>query len=259
MQFLDTKPFALDERGDPVVLAAIERYRVSAPDRMRQMLAQLQRQETPVVIGLPEKGEFFTATLWSVDAAGNRLTFHAARTAQVLRIVTDAGRLWAAAYEGNHKLQFDVRGRTIAQQDDNTCVVGSHTPSALFALPRRTDVRARHAVGREPMARFRAPGGEALELRVHDISRGGLALLAGAGTGLEPGTQVHAVEIELDEGEFFYADFQVQNVQPPDDEGADWRIGCAWTHMSPQAGAQLAEWTQRARRRKQLLSLSLEL
>ncbi|MFO1269272.1 MAG: flagellar regulator YcgR PilZN domain-containing protein [Rubrivivax sp.] len=258
MQFLDTKPFALDEGGDPVVLAAIERYRVSSPDRMRQMLAQLQRQETPIVIGLPEKGEFFTATLWSVDAAGNRLTLHAARAPQVLPIVTDAGRLWAAAYEGNHKVQFDVRGRTIAQQGD-TWVVGSHMPSALFALPRRTDVRARHAEGREPMARFRAPGGEPLELRVHDISRGGLALLAGAGSGLEPGTQLHAVEIELDAGEFFYADFQVQNVQPPNDEGAHWRIGCAWTHMSPQAGAKLAEWTQRARRRKQLLSLSLDL
>lgn len=259
MQFLDTKPFAQDEGGDPVVLAAIERYRVSSPDRMRQALTQLQRQETPIVIGLPEKGEFFTATLWSVDAAGDRLTFHAARAPQVLGIVTDSGRLWAAAYDGNHKVQFDVRGRTITQQDD-TWVVGSHMPSALFALPRRTDVRARHAQGLEPMARFLGPGGgDPLELRVHDISRGGLALLAPAGTGLEPGTQVHAVEIELDPGEFFYADFQVQNVQPHDDEAADWRIGCAWTHMSPQAGAQLAEWTQRARRRKQLLSLSLDL
>lgn len=261
MQFIDTKPFSRDERSDPVLLAAMERHRVAEPERMRQVLARLQRLEAPVVIGLPETGAFFSATLWSVDAAGDRLVLHAAREPKVAVIVTDPGRLWGAAYDGNSKVQFDLRGRTLAQQDD-FWVVGSHMPSALFVLPRRTDVRARHADGQEPVVRFGHPrhAGQMLELRVHDIGRGGLAIVALRGEApLSPGLQVRGAQIELEPGDVFAADFQVQNVLPHHEEEDTVRFGCAWTQMSAQAAQRVHDWTQRARRRKQLLSLSLSL
>jgi flagellar brake protein len=252
MQFLDTKPFSRDERSDPVLLSAMERHRVAEPERMRQVLSRLQQLEAPVVIGLPETGAFFSATLWSVDAAGDRLVFHAARTPKVAVIVTDPGRLWGAAYDGNSKVQFDLRGRTLAQQGD-FWVVGSHMPSALFVLPRRTDVRARHADGQEPVVRFGHPqhAGRMLELRVHDISRGGLAIVAHLA---EPGAQ-----IELEPGDVITAGFQVQNVMLHDEAEDTVRFGCAWTQMSAEAAQRVHDWTLRARRRKQLLSLSLDL
>lgn len=261
MKFIDTRPFGRDERGDPVLLAAMERYRVTAPDRMRQVLAQLQRIEAPVVIGLPETGAFFSATLWSVDAAGDHLVFHAAREPKVAVIVTDPGRLWGAAYDGNRKVQFDLRGRTLTQQDD-FWVVGSHMPSALFVLPRRTDVRARHADGQEPVVRFGHPldAGRLLELRVHDISRGGLAIVAHPDEApLTPGMSVPEARIELEPGEVISAGFRVQNVLLHDEAEATFRFGCAWTELDPEAEHRVHEWTQRARRRRQLLSLSLDL
>lgn len=261
MQFIDTKPFSRDERSDPVLLAAMERHRVAEPERMRQALTRLQHLEAPVVIGLPETGAFFSATLWSVDAAGDRLVFHAAREPKVAIIVTDPGRLWGAAYDGNSKVQFDLRGRTLAQQGD-FWVVGAHMPSALFVLPRRTDVRARHADGQEPVVRFGHPqhAGQTLELRVHDISRGGLAIVAHLDEApLSPGLQVRGAQIELEPGDVIVADFQVQNVLLHDEEEDTVRFGCAWTQMSAQAAQRVHDWTQRARRRKQLLSLSLDL
>ena len=261
MQFLDTRPFSHDERSDAVLLAAMERYRVADAERMRRVLAQLQRIEAPVVIGLPDTGAYFSASLWSVDAAGDRLVFHAAREPKVAVIVTDPGRLWGAAYDGNSKVQFDLRGRSLAQQDD-FWVVGAHMPSALFVLPRRTDVRARHADGQEPVVRFRHPhdASQTLELRVHDISRGGLAIVAHPDEApLAQGTQVAGALIELDAGEIISADFQVQNVQLHDEAEATFRFGCAWTAMSEEASQRVHDWTQRARRRKQLLSLSLDL
>lgn len=261
MHFIDTKPFARDERGDPVLLAALERYRVTSADRVHQVLAQLQRVEAPVVIGLPETGAFFSATLWSVDARGDRLVFHAPREPKVAVIVTDPGRLWGAAYDRNCKVQFDLRGRTLAQQDD-FWVVGSHMPSALFALPRRTDVRARHADGQEPVVRLPHPRrpGHTLELRVHDISRGGLSILAHPDEApLAEGMQVHGARITLEPGEVLDADFQVQNVLLHDEADATVRFGCAWTRMSAEAAQRVNEWTQSARRRKQLMSLSLDL
>lgn len=261
MKFLDTQPSSRDERRDPVLLAAMERYRVSETERMRQVLTQLQRQDAPVVIGLPETGAFFSAVLWSVDAAGDRLVFHAAREPKVAVIVTDPGRLWGAAYDGNQKVQFDLRGRTLAQQDDSW-VVGSHMPSALFVLPRRTDVRARHADGQEPVVRFRHPqrAEEVLELRVHDISRGGLAILAHPDEApLTPGMQVHGAQIELEPGHVITADFRVRNVLLHDEADATFRFGCAWTGMSAASAQRVHDWTQQARRRKQMLSLSLDL
>ncbi len=261
MHFVDTRPFTRDERSDPVLLAAMERHRVAEPERMRQVLARLQHLEAPVVIGLPETGAFFSATLWSVDAGADRLVFHAAREPKAAVIVTDPGRLWGAAYDGNCKVQFDLRGRTLAQQHD-TWVVGSHMPSALFVLPRRTDVRARHADGQEPVVRFGHPlhAGQTLALRVHDISRGGLAIVAHPGEApLSPGLWVAGAQIELAPGGIVTADFQVQNVLPHDEEEPTVRFGCAWTQMSAQAVQRVHDWTQRARRRKQLLSLSLDL
>ncbi|MBL8347268.1 MAG: flagellar brake protein [Rubrivivax sp.] len=261
MQFLDTKPFTHDERRDPVLLAAMERYRISDAERMRQVLAQLQRLEAPVVIGLPETGAFFSATLWSVDAAGDRLVFHAAREPKVAVIVKDPGRLWGAAYDANRKVQFDLRGRTLGQQAD-FWVVGAHMPSALFVLPRRTDVRARHADGQEPVVRFTHPQhtGVPLELRVHDISRGGLAILAHPDEApLTPGMQVHGAQVELEPGDVIQADFRVQNVLLHDEADATFRFGCAWAGLAPDAEQRVQDWTQRARRRKQMLSLSLDL
>lgn len=261
MQFIDTKPFHHDEGRDVTLAAAMERYRVSDADRMRQALAQLQRIEAPVVIGLPETGAFFSAALWSVDAAGDRLVFHAAREPKVAVIVRDPGRLWAAAYDGNRKVQFDLRGRTLAQQGDSF-VVGSRMPSALFVLPRRTDVRARHADGQEPRVRFDDPHGtrRVLELRVHDISRGGMAILAHPDeTVLLPGMEVHGAQLEFEPGDVLAVDFRVQNVMLHDEADATFRFGCAWVNLRPEVEHHLQEWTQGARRRKQLLSLSLDL
>lgn len=261
MQFLDTHPFTHDEQQDLVLLAAMERYRVSSLERMREVLARLLNQEAPIVIGLPDTNAFFSATLWSVDAASDRLVFHAAREPKVHVIVTDPGRLWGAAYDGNSKVQFDLRGRTLTQHDD-CWVIGAHMPSALFVLPRRGDVRARHADGQEPIVRFQNPqnAGRMIELRVHDISRGGMAILAHPDEApLAPGMQVLGAQIELDVGDVITADFKVQNVQLHDEDDATFRFGCAWTQMSAEATQLVHEWTQRARRRKQMYSLSLDL
>ena len=44
-----------------------------------------------------------------------------------------------------------------------------------------------------------------------------------------------------------------------DEADATLRFGCAWTQMSTEAARLVDAWTQRAQRRRQVLSLALDL
>lgn len=258
MRFLDTTPFRYDEHLEPAQREPIERHRVLGQRRLVQTLADLKRIEAPIRVGLPETGAFFSATLWSVDTVAERMVLLAAREPVVPAIVTDPGRLWGAAYEANCKVQFDLRGRTLAAQGD-FWVVGSRLPSALYRLPRRADVRSRHAADNEARVQFSlVEGGPQLRLPVHDTSRGGFSFLLEPGEArLSVGMEVCGAELELAPGEFLFADFRITNVQLHDEDGGRFRFGCAWTLLSPAATRLLEHWTQRSRQRRQMLSLDL--
>lgn len=258
MRFLDTTPFRYDEQLEPALREPIERHRVRGQRPLQQTLANLKRIEAPIRVGLPEAGAFFSATLWSVDAAAERMVLLAAREPGVREIVTDPGRLWGAAYDGNCKVQFDLRGRTLAAQGD-FWVVGSRLPSAMYLLPRRTDVRTRHGEGNEARVLFSlGEGGQRLRLPLHDISAGGFSFLLSPGEArLSVGMQVCGAEIELAPGEFLFADFHIRNVQLHDEDGGQLRFGCAWSLLSPAATRLLEHWGQHSRQRRQMLSLDL--
>lgn len=258
MRFLDTTPFHYDEQLEPAQREPIERHRVVGQRPLVQKLAHLQRIEAPVRVGLPEAGAFFSATLWSVDATAERMVLLAAREPGVPAIVTDPGRLWGAAYDASCKVQFDVRGRTLAAQGD-FWVVGARLPSAMYLLPRRADVRTRHAQDNEARVRFPlVDGGRPLRLPVHDISAGGFSFLLGPGEArLRVGMEISGAELELAPGEFLFADFRITNVHLHDDDGGQFRFGCAWTLLSPAATRLLEGWTRRSRQRRQMLSLDL--
>jgi len=266
MKFLDTTPFAYDENREPTQLVDLERHRISEPGRCRQVLRALKAKEAPVVIGLPEQRRLFTASLWSVDDAAERMIFHAPREAAVASIVRDEGRLWAAAYDGASKVQFDLHGRTLRSQGE-FWVVGSRLPTALYVLPRRAKQRARPAQGFEPVVRFAHPAEpqRLVTMHVHDISPGGLSMRAGADAPSLPiGTLVCAAEVELEPGQIFFADFLVQNSLTHDDAVADEgaepvRIGCAWARVSDAARSQLEEWAGKLEQRRPVLSLTLTL
>lgn len=256
--FVDTTPFGYDEALAPAQRLAVESYRVLDPRRLAQTLANLQRLETPIRIGLPESGAFFSATLWSVDAHAERMVLRAARERAVVEIVTNPARLWAAAYDANSKVQFDLRGRTF-RPDGDFWVVSSYLPSAMYLLPRRGHVRTRHAAGVEPHIQFTLPdGGPAVSLPIHDISQSGLSFLLSPEQGrLAVGTQVAGAEIELAPGEFLFADLRVCNVMLHDQDGGQLRFGCAWTLLPPQAMQLIERWTRRSRQRRHMLTLDL--
>ncbi len=260
MQFLDTTPFVFAET-DPTARIDLERYRVTEQNRLGQALMSLKSNETPVVIGLPQERRQFTASLWSIDAGNDRIVFRAARDESTAALVRDASRLWAAAYDGSDKVQFDLHHRTLNPQGE-FWIVTSRLPSALYVLPRRSELRARRAPGLEPVIRFPHPADpqHMMNLRVHDLSVHGLSMVMGSSQKApELGALVRAAEVELDSDHIFFADFIVQNLVPHDEGPDEWRIGCAWVHISDDARAQLELWAQQARQRKQVVSLSLDL
>ena len=259
MHFLDTTPFRYDEHLEPEQRVAVERHRIHDHRQLAQALVNLKNLEAPIRIGLPESGAFFSGTLWSVDAVADRMVFHAAREPGVIEIVTAPARLWGAAYDGSCKVQFDLRGRTFTTQGD-FWVVAARLPSAMYMLPRRAEVRTRHAAGSEPRVQFAEPGGRAqvLRLPIHDISASGFSfLLSPEQARLNVGMEVSGAEIELAPGEFLFVDFRIRNVVPHDEECGQLRFGCAWLLLSPEARRLIESWTQRSRQRRQMLSLDL--
>lgn len=256
--FVDTTPFRYDETLEPLQRLAVERHRVLDRWRLVQSLTHLKKLGHPIRIGLPDSGAFFSAALWAVDTRADRMILHAAREPGVLEIVRHPARLWAAAYDDSCKVQFDLRGRTLAAHGD-FWVVGAYLPSAMYLLPRRKDVRARHAAGAEPSIRFTFPGGgPAISSPIHDISAGGLSFLLGPGEGrLAVGTPLCGAEVELGPGEFLFADLRVCNVMLHDEDGGRFRYGCAWTLLNPEASRLIARWTSPSRRRRGMLTLSL--
>ena len=256
MQFLDTAPFAYDEHLPTEQRVAIERYRVRHREQMLQALTNLRHREAPVRIGLPESSAFFTATLWSVDAQAERMVFHAAREPGVLQLVTSPERLWGAAYDATCKVQFDLRGRTVAAHGDFLAVT-SYLPSAIYLMPRRADVRTRHAPGHEPCVVLKVQEAP-LRLPIHDISARGFSfLLDPHAARITVGDRLCGAEIELVPGEFLFADFEVRNVFLHDEDGGRFRFGCTWTLLSPEAERLIERWTQRSLKRRTMLTLDL--
>jgi hypothetical protein len=154
--------------------------------------------------------------------------------------------------------QHVIQRATVAA-DCATCTGASRQPWA--GRPRGPRCRARSSSTRRARAcqpHLPQHAAQEIELPVHDVSRGGLAILAHPDEApLAPGMQVRDAEVELESGDVVVADFKVQNMVLHDAAEATFRFGCAWTQMSAQAKQLVQDWTQRARRRKQVMSLDL--
>ena len=265
MSFLDTKPADLSPHANETTVADHERLRVVDPGRQRRILENLLRDDTPIVIG-PVGGEQpFTASLWSLDIPAGRMYFKVPSNESISPLVLSHTSLWAAAYDGSSKVQFDVHGRTLELQGGQT-MLRARLPSAMYVLPRRSALRARKAQGLEPVVQFEHPAdGATLRLPAQDISLGGLAvMLSPQVRPLHPGTLLRGVEIDLEPGErtnFFVADLQVQSATAaaPATPESPVRVGLAWVGLPPTAQAALELWTKNAQRRRQVVTLSLDL
>ena len=72
------------------------------------------------------------------------------------------------------------------------------------------------------------------------------------------GTVLRGIELELDEETFIFTDLRIQHVTRDPRHPGQWRVGCVWLGMPGPAHAALQAWILRGRRRRELITLSLD-
>lgn len=278
MSFRNTEPVPLlseEEEGQ------WRRFRVADPDRQRSLLHKISRGDMPVSLGRPPSA-LLSVSLWSVDASAGLLHFSAPITPQneqAIGALVVQPDTWAAAYVGEEKIQFRVRGLG-AVMKGGRMMLSAEGPLAVYRLTRRHDVRVHFPADQAPVARLWAPAdlpampadraaptalgpsqapGAGRLARLANVSLQGCALrLPASHPAPKPGQLLRQVEVELDEETLLYADLVVQHVTPDLREPGAHLVGCMWGHMPSAARALLQKWIANGRRRLDLVSLNFD-
>jgi flagellar brake protein len=249
--FEDTRPAALDALGEP------DRYgefRVTQPQERVALLRQLRDCSAPVILSAPG-GANVATTLWSLDAAADRLHFAAEPNHPHLERLLDAGEATAVSYLDSVKLQFELSAPLLVR-GQGTASLQCRFPRELYRFQRRGAYRVRATRKHAPHAAFRHPSMPemGLELRVIDVSVGGCALwLPQDVPALQAGTRLAEVTVWLDPQTHFAAAMTLQHVGDyfPGDEGV--RLGCEWQPLDAAAARVLQRWVDQSQKRHRLV------
>lgn len=249
--FQDTQPAALGDES-------LARFRVDQRAEVGALLRQLCDNGTPVVLSAPQ-GAALVSTLWSLDSHSGRLHFAAPGHDPQLAALVSADEAVAVAYLDAVKLQFDLQDLMLVRGREKVALQTAW-PDAVYRFQRRASYRVRTLERHAPHARLRHPAlpEMTLTLRVLDISIGGCALLLPDDVpGLEPGTLLHGVQVELDTDTRFGAALRIQHVssQPPPASGQ--KLGCEWVSLGGDATRSLQRCIDRTQKRRRMLSLDL--
>lgn len=274
MSFLNTEPVPILAQDDGITW---RRFLVGDPVRRRSWLQKISQGDIPISLGQPPNA-LLSVTLWSVDPTTGLLHFSAPDTpanAQALGWLVSQPDLWAAAYVGDDKFQFQVRQLGAVIKGGRLQISGEG-PVLLYRLTRRRSLRVRRPVGQAPLARLAVTSGlpaaaavptlpdapvshDPTSLRLANVSLQGCALRLPPGQpGPKPGQLLRQVEVELDDDTLLYADLVVQHVTPDFREPGAQLVGCLWGHMPTPARALLQKWIVNGRRRLDLVSLNFD-
>ncbi|MCM0610039.1 MAG: flagellar brake protein [Ideonella sp. WA131b] len=250
--FEDTRPAMLDADGDEDRWGP---FRVSQPQERLRLLRLLRDGQQPLVLSGPD-GSSLTATLWSVDDTRRLLAFSAQDGLPALDRIVEADEGVAVAYMDSIKLQWELGGLLLVH-GPRQASLQSQLPGSIYRFQRRTAYRVRTSARHAPVVRLRHPAMPemALTLRVLDLSLGGCALWCPADVpGLEPGTRLGEVTVELDATTRFTTAATLAHVSGLGQHDGAVRVGCEWHKLPPVAERALQRWIDAAQRHRRLMA-----
>jgi c-di-GMP-binding flagellar brake protein YcgR len=237
-------------------------FRITHGPDCLHLLQALRDGVVPVVLNLPD-GTALPTTLWTVDAAAQRLGFSADTDAAGLGRLVEGNEATAVAYLENVKLQFELHGFVLVHGASGSAL-HSQLPRELYRFQRRNAFRVRSSGRPDPTATFRHPAmpDMSLALRMLDVSIGGCALwLPGDVPPLQAGTRLGELQVALDAETHFSAPATLQHItslghgaDASERAAAGVRIGCEWLGLPGPAERTLQRWIDRAQQRQRLLA-----
>jgi len=252
--FEDTQPAALDTTGEHDRWAP---FRVPNADARAALLRELRDGSVPLSLSSPCGASLRTA-IWAMDTTQRRLNFSVEENNPHLQRLVESDEAVAVAYLESVKLQFELLNLMLVR-GVRACTLQADMPSDIYRFQRRGAFRVRAPQRHSPSARLRHPAipDMGLSLRLLDVSLGGCALwLPDDVPGLQAGSLLGEVQIELDSETRFNTGLLVQHVSviAPGEHGV--RLGCEWVALGSMACRTLQRWIDLAQKRRRLLSLS---
>jgi c-di-GMP-binding flagellar brake protein YcgR len=250
---MDTSPMPIDQLAARGELAE---FSVTIPVAIRNVMRDLLDGAILINLNSPG-GTVYTTTLWTIDTQKEALNLTVDGDDPRVASLLEHGEATAVAYLDNIKIQFDLQ-QLMLVRGPRHATIAARFPLVVYRFQRRNSFRVRPPGRSGPVARLRHPQlpDMVLELRILDVSIGGLALLLPNDVPpIEPGTELGRVRVELDGDTRFDTGLRIQHVSSGGPDAAGLKLGCEMLAPEPAGLRALQVYVDRTQRRRRTFSL----
>jgi c-di-GMP-binding flagellar brake protein YcgR len=251
---METLPMPLDSLASTP--GGLDDFRITAPREIAAVLKQLC--DGNVLLNMiSSDGAVFGTTLWTIDAARDKISFSAHENDPKLSPLLECDEAVVVGYLDSVKVQFDVSQLVLVRGGRDSVLSGAF-PRQMFRIQRRNGYRVRPLVNSAPVARLRhsAIAEMQLALRVLDLSIGGCALfLPDDVPPMQPGVVINRVQLDLDADTRLELDLRLQHVTSLNSNSRGVRLGCEFVKPGGDALRQLQRFIDQTQKRRRLMAL----
>lgn len=224
---------------------------------IRALLRQFVEGDVPLSLLMPD-GTCYTTSLWAEDAQRGVLVFAADPGEAKVQRLSEAHEVIAVGYLDSVKVQFDVQDLVLVH-GRTASAFNAEYPREIFRFQRRGSYRVRPVGSTLPHVTLTHPGlpRRQIDLRVIDISHGGLALMLGEDLDLfKSGEVLPNVNVVLDAATQLRASLRVAHVSVVGGVPMRGRrIGCELFRLSTHDQRELQRYIDLTQKRRRLLAL----
>jgi len=237
-------------------MAGLDDYRISSPVEVAALLKRLAEANVQVSLSSPG-GTSITASLWTVDAKHDMVSFSLLADEPRLDELVESDEATVVGYLDSIKLQFDVSDLVLVHRGSEKALHGSF-PKELFRFQRRNGFRVEPMLRTTPVAKLRHPmiPDMQLALRILDVSIGGCALfLPNDVPTLDAGVLMNGVIMDLDADTRVHTGLRLQHVTSLNPESGGVRLGCEMVAPGQEGLRALQRYIDQTQKRRRMLGV----
>ncbi len=200
----------------PLELDNAERFEVRERIEVLALLHALVERRAPLTVYFGDRGEFMLSSLLAANPEFEELVFDCSGDEEANERLARASRIHFISQLDRVRIQFSAASAERILCDELPAL-RARIPQVLLRLQRREDYRIALALARPLVARLPHPRerGHSVELRVLDLSRGGVAVAdAPQRVPFETGLVLEGCSLPLPEAGRVGFDAEVRNIAP---------------------------------------------
>lgn len=240
----------------PLDQTELDALRVPSMPEIAGYLRELGDTQQRVLLSTPD-GQTLHTVICALDAVKGVLGFDIPGENSQVRALLNAEEVTGVAFLDAIRLQFELEGLVVVK-DKGGPVLRTQLPRRMYRFQRRQAFRVQPTGLNYPRVLLRHPSlpDMQLNLRVLDISMGGLALLLPENVPeIASGIELGGAVVELDRDLRFELTLRLQHAAPQGDGHPGVRLGCAFVGLPPNAARELQVYIDQTQKRRRLLKL----